>query len=507
MKSTTLRTNLAAGLPATDLLRQSSLSPSRPGRWRIRSSGVIALATSVVLAGCGALGPNYERPAQTLPTAAIKPQSAHTTASVDWLSWWKSFQDLALNALLDEATANSQDLALAAARIEESRASLALTHASRFPTLDASVNANRAQVSENAGKLQPGANPRNNTFAPALTAAFEIDFWGKFQRADEAARARLLGVQANRGTVLAGLYANVAQSYFALRSFDAQVALAEQTLATRRENLRLQTKRFEGGVVGELDVQQAAAEAAGIEATLLQAQQSRRATEAALAVLLGRSPAAIVQPDIARGVAIDSLYSRATVPAELPSDILNRRPDLIAAEQQLIAANADIGQAKAAYYPTIKLTASLGYESRQLSSLFDPSSVFWNLATGLTQPLFRAGSIDAVVAGAESRKAQATAQYALAVQGAFKDVHDALNAVASSEALVTTAEKRIAALREVLRLANLRYSNGYSSYLEVLNAQRDLSQAESGVIDVKRAQLAGVVALYKAVGGGWTAPQ
>ena len=300
-----------------------------------------ALALALVLSGCGALGPNYERPSQTLPTAAIKPQSTHTVANVDWLAWWKSFQDPALNALLDEAAANSQDLALAAARIEESRATLALTHASRFPTLDANVSANRAQVSENAGKLQPGANPRNNTFQPGLTAAFEIDFWGKFQRADEAARARLLAVQANRGTVLASLYANVAQSYFALRALDAQVTLAEQTLATRKENLRLQTRRFEGGVVGELDVQQATAEAAGIEATLIQAQQNRRATEATLAVLVGRGPAAIVQPDIARGAAIDALFSKATVPAELPSDLLNRRPDLIAAEQQLIASNAD----------------------------------------------------------------------------------------------------------------------------------------------------------------------
>jgi len=461
-----------------------------------------AVALSLALAGCGALGPNYERPAQTLPTA-IKPQSAHTAPSVDWLAWWKSFQDPALNALLDEANANSADLALAAARISESRASLALTHASRFPTVDANLNASRAQVSENAGKLQPGANPRNNDFVAGLTAAFEIDFWGKFQRADEAARARLMAVEANRGTVLAGLYANVAQNYIALRAFDAQVALAEQTLSTRRENLRLQTKRFEGGVVGELDVQQAAAEAAAIESTLLTAQQNRRATEAAIATLVGRPPAAIVQPNVARGTPIDALFGRATVPAELPSDLLNRRPDLIAAEQALIAANADIGQAKAAYFPTIRLTASLGQESRQLGDLFNPSSLFWNLASGLAQPIFRAGSIDAVVAGAEARKAQATAQYALAVQSAFKDVHDALNAIASNEALVTTADRRIAALREVLRLANLRYSNGYSSYLEVLNAQRDLSQAEAGVIDAKRAQLAGVVALYKAVGGGW----
>ena len=466
----------------------------------------LPLATSLVLAGCGTLGPNYLRPATDLPTTAIKPQSTHGVASVDWLAWWKSFQDPALNALLDEAAANSVDLALAAARIDESRASLALTHASRFPTVDANVTATRSQVSANAGKLQPGASPRFGDFQPGLTAAFEIDFWGKFQRADEAARARLLSIEANRGAVLATLYANVAQSYFALRAFDAQVTLAELTLATRKENLRLQSKRFDAGVVGDLDVQQATAEAAAIEATLIQARQNLRATEAVLALLLGRSPAAIVQPNIARGSAIDVLFSRATVPAELPSDLLDRRPDVIAAEQQLVAANADIGQAKAAYYPTIKLTAGLGYESRQLSELFNPTSLFWNLASGLTQPLFRAGSTDAVVAGANARKAQAAAQYAQAVQGAFKDVHDALSAIAANEALVTTADKRIKALREVLRLANLRYSNGYSSYLEVLNAQRDLTQAESSVIDAKRAQLAGVVALYKAVGGGWVAP-
>lgn len=466
----------------------------------------LPLVTSLVLAGCGTLGPNYLRPATDLPTTAIKPQSTHGVASVDWLAWWKSFQDPALNALLDEAAANSVDLALAAARIDESRASLALTHASRFPTVDANVTATRSQVSANAGKLQPGASPRFGDFQPGLTAAFEIDFWGKFQRADEAARARLLSIEANRGAVLATLYANVAQSYFALRAFDAQVTLAELTLATRKENLRLQSKRFDAGVVGDLDVQQATAEAAAIEATLIQAQQNLRATEAVLALLLGRSPTAIVQPNIARGSAIDVLFSRATVPAELPSDLLDRRPDVIAAEQQLVAANADIGQAKAAYYPTIKLTAGLGYESRQLSELFNPTSLFWNLASGLTQPLFRAGSTDAVVAGANARKAQAAAQYAQAVQGAFKDVHDALSAIAANEALVTTADKRIKALREVLRLANLRYSNGYSSYLEVLNAQRDLTQAESSVIDAKRAQLAGVVALYKAVGGGWVAP-
>lgn len=225
-----------------------------------------------------------------------------------------------------------------------------------------------------------------------------------------------------------------------------------------------------------------------------------------LTVLTERSPAAIVQPNIARGSAIDVLFSRATVPAELSSDLLNRRPDVIAAEQQFIAANADISQAKEPYYPTIKLTVSVNSESRQLSELFNPGSLFWNLASGPTQPLLRAGSIDAVVAAANAREAQATALYAQAVQSAFKDVHDALNHIVANEALVNVADARIKALREVLRLANLRCTNGYSSDLEVLNAQRDLLQAESSVIDAKRAQLSGVVALYKAVGGGWAAP-
>jgi outer membrane protein, multidrug efflux system len=460
---------------------------------------------SIALTGCGTLGADYQRDTQSLPTDVIKSQSSRTVSNVDWRIWWKSFDDTTLNALLDEAAANSQDLVLAAARIEESRASLGLVYANRFPTLDLNVNASRAQVSETGGRLQPGASPRSSDFQPNLAAAFEIDFWGKFRRADEAARARLFATEANHGTVLATLYANVAQTYFALRALDAQVALAEQTLATRKENLRLQVKRLEGGIASDLEVQQAKAEEVAIESALIQAQQSRRVTEAVLVVLLGRSPTAIITPSISRGNEINALFMRATVPAELPSDILNRRPDLIAAEQQLIAANADIGQAKAAYYPTIKLTANLGFQSRELSNLFDTNSLIWNLASGLTQPLFRAGSIDAVVRGAEARKIQANAQYAQAVQGAFKDVHDALNNIAANDMLVTTVDKRIAALREVLRLANLRHANGYSSYLEVLNAQRDLNQAESSVIDAKRAQLSGVVALYKAVGGGWDA--
>ena len=290
-----------------------------------------------------------------------------------------------------------------------------------------------------------------------------------------------------------------------MRALDAQQVLAEQTLATRLENLRLQKRRLEGGVVGELDVRQAESEAASVQATLQLTQQNRSNAESALAVLLGRKPSDIFRPVVARGTEVGALVATVAIPADLPSDVLARRPDIVSAEQNLIAANADIGQARAAFFPKLSLTAGLGLQSRDLSSLFDPASLFWNLLGNLTQPVFRAGAIGAVVAAATAREQQAVAQYTQTVQNAFRDVHDALNNVAAGRDITATTTRRIDALRSTLRLADLRYKNGYSSYLEVLNAQRDLAQAESGLIDIQRSQLNAVVSLYKALGGGWDA--
>jgi outer membrane protein, multidrug efflux system len=305
--------------------------------------------------------------------------------------------------------------------------------------------------------------------------------------------------------VLTTLYANVAQSYFTLRALDAQVVLAEQTLATRVENLRLQQRRFEGGVVGELDLRQAQAEAANIEAAAQLAKQNRSNAESALALLVGRKPQDIAKPSLARGAAVGQLYAAQSIPSNLPSDVLARRPDLLSSEQALIAANADIGQARTAYFPRVALTASLGQQSKDLSTLFNPASVFWSMLGNLTQPIFRAGAIDAAVAAANARQQQAVAQYTQAVQNAFRDVHDALNNVEAGREIASTNTKRIESLRATLRLADLRYKNGYSSYLEVLSAQRDLAQAESALIDTQRSHLNAVVSLYKALGGGWDA--
>ena len=471
---------------------------------RTLQSFAITLVAACALSACGIapVGPNYQRPALDLPTTLT---SSGTATSVDWLVWWKGFNDPVLDGLLQEAASNSQDLALATARIAEARATLDQNASNFYPSVDLNASATRRRASENSASFQPGGSPYSNDRQLGLSASYELDFWGKYARADEAAKARLLAQAASRGTVLTTLYANVAQSYFALRALDAQQTLGEQTLATRTENLRLQNRRFSAGVIGELDLRQAESEAAGIQATLQQTVQSRSNAESALAVLLGRKPSDIVNPVLVRGADLGTLYAAQAIPADLPSDVLTRRPDVVAAEQSLIAANADIGQARAAYFPKLSLTAGYGVQSKNLSDLFDPASLLWNLMGNLTQPVFRAGAIDAVVAASNARQQQALATYTQTVQNAFRDVHDALNNVATGRDITATTAKRIDALRSTLRLADLRYKNGYSSYLDVLNAQRDLAQAESGLIDIQRGQLNAVVSLYKALGGGWDA--
>lgn len=480
-----------------------------------RATGFHAVAMSLVaacvLAACGSVPPvkKYERPAIEVPAklsvSAAGNADASQTANTNWLTWWKAFQDPVLDALLEEAAANSQDMVLATARIAEARATLGQNQANFYPTVDLNAGVTRRRTSQNAATYSPALGPYSSDAQLGLSASYEIDFWGKYASADAAARARLLGQVANRATVLTTLYANVAQSYFALRALDAQLLLAEQTLATRIENLRLQKRRFESGIVGELDLRQAESEAASAQVTVQITQQNRSNAESALAVLAGRTPAAIIRPVIARGSDVGTLISRPIIPSELPSDVLTRRPDVVSAEQNLMAANADIGQARAAYFPKLSLTASYGQQSKDLSTLFDPASVFWNMVGNLTQPIFRAGAIDAVVAAANAREQQAVAQYTQTVQNAFRDVHDALSNVAAGRDVTATTVQRIDALRSTLRLAELRYKVGYSPYLEVLNAQRDLAQAESGLVDVQRNQLSAVVSMYKAVGGGWDA--
>jgi outer membrane protein, multidrug efflux system len=464
----------------------------------------IALVAACALSACGVakLGPDYQRPELVVPSSL---PVAGSVTQVDWLAWWRGFHDPVLDALLQEAASNSQDLSLASARMAEARAILDQNQSNFYPAVDLSVASTRQRTSQNAANFVPSIGSYTNSQQLGLSASYEVDFWGKYTRADEAARARLLSQTAARGTVLTSLYANVVQSYFTLRALDAQQALAEQILVTRQENLRLQTRRFQAGVIGGIDLRQAESEALSLQATLQQARQNRSNAESAMALLLGRKPAEILHPVLARGADVATLYAGQVIPANLPSDVLALRPDVVSAEQALIAANADIGQARAAYFPKLSLTAGYGQQSQDLANLFDPASLVWNLIGNLTQPIFRAGAADAAVAAANAREQQALAQYTQSVQNAFRDVHDALNNVAAGREVASTVTERIEALRNTLRLADLRHASGYSSYLEVLNAQRDLAQAQAGLIDAQRAQLTAVVALYKALGGGWDA--
>lgn len=459
------------------------------------------IVASLALVGCASVGPDYQRPQLEVP--AKLEATGGKAANTDFVQWWSAFSDPVLLDLIQEAAKNNQDLLLATGRIEEARALAVGAKSNRYPSVDATLSGSKVRTSETAGKLAAGAEPVSKDFQLGLTASYEVDFWGKLSRADEAAKARLFAQEYNRTTVQTSLFSNLAQSYFALRAADAQLALAQATYQTRTENLRLQQKRFASGATGELDLHQAESEAAAAEVSVSQAKLAVSNLESAIAVLLGRSPAAVAQPVIARGNDIQALYQHLSLPADLPSDVLNRRPDILAAEQTLVAANADIGQAKAAYFPSLKLTTGIGYESRVFKDLIDPTSLLWNLGANLVQPVFRAGAIGAVVSGAEARKTQATAQYVQAVQGAFRDVHDALNSAESNEQIYRANLKRVKALKDSQRLAELRYKNGYSSYLEVLNAQRDLAAVETALIDTQRAHLSAVVSLYKAVGGGW----
>lgn len=472
----------------------------------LRACSWFALSLMVgALGACGSLSSHYQRPSLELPATLNSPELASQATQIapEWRKWWQILQDPALDALLAEAQANNQDLALAAARILEARATLVVTESGRYPTLDGALAANRSRSSTTTGKLSPTANPYAKDVQFGISAAWEVDFWNRHNNQDQAARARFLAQQGSRALVQSSLMASITERYCILRAQDAQLRLAESLLKTRQQNLHLQQQRFAAGVAGELELNAAKNELNASEASAIGLRQSVASSETALALLAGRAPAAINTPVIARGANIAQLAARLNVPADLPSNLLQRRPDIISAEQNLIAAHADLAQARSLYFPTIKLTSTLGRDSKSLSDLFNPGSVIWNLAGNLTQPLLRAGAIDAAVQGSEARRAQAQAQYVQSVQAAFRDVHEALGNLSANGQLQSASAARLATQQQSKRLAQLRFDQGYSSAPDLLNAERDHLQVQAGLVDSQRGHLQAMVALYKALGGGW----
>ncbi len=454
------------------------------------------LAALVLLAGC-AVQPDYRRPAVELPTAWK--ESAQNVARDG--NWWRIYADPVLEKLIEEALAHNANLLVAAARVDEARALLAQADASFYPSVDASLSRGRSLSSAATGLLPPDVQRERNNYRAALNVSYEVDLWGRLRSTSQAAKAELLASEAARDTVRITLAADVAKAYFALRSLDAQVESTRRTLTLREEGLRLQQKRFDGGVISAYDYRQLEAEVAGARAQLPPLERDREIQEAALSVLLGRSPREILESNISRVPGEDAKLLPAVVPSGLPSELLLRRPDLVEAEQRLIAANARVAVARSAHFPSIQLTGMLGSEAQMLSSLFSGPAGIWSFAAAVAAPIFAGGRLQAFVGAAEAREKQALAGYQGAIQNAFREVRAALAAQARARESFEAEGARTAALDATLRLARLRYDNGLASQLEVIDAQRNLLAAEIARHEALRAQRAAVADLYKALGG------
>lgn len=448
------------------------------------------------LSGCFSL-PGLRQPQTELPAAWPESQAQAVIAP----DWWKAFGDPVLDTLEEEALAHNADIQLAAARIDEARANLGLARADQYPS--AQIGASAGRTRSTAVGSFPIPSPINNDFKVNLQAAYEVDLWGRYRKATEAARADLLASEYAREVVRLSLTSDVAKGYFNLRALDAQLELAAQTQANRRNALDLQKLRFDNGLSSELDLRQAESELAAVDVSAAQAALSARQQELALAVLVGRSPRAIVQAPVARGAPLKAMTEPPVVPSGLPSELLARRPDLRQAEQSLLAAQARIGEAKAALFPDLSLTANLGSESKRLADLFSGPATIWGLTASLVQVVFNAGRTEAAIQAADARQTEALVGYEQAVRQAFREVLDALVAQRQSREGEEANQRRVEALSKAYDLADLRYRNGVDSYLQVLDAQRNLYQASQDAINARRSRLASTADLIKALGGGW----
>jgi outer membrane protein, multidrug efflux system len=467
-------------------------------RWMTASLAVM------VLAGC-AVGPNYQRPTVKTPEnfRAPDPLPPPQATSLADLKWWEVFKDDKLQDLVRAALVANYDLRDAVARVEAARASLGVTRSNQFPQLGASGEIQFNRLSRGGQTPLPAAflPSQNRNFGEATLnlLSFEVDIWGRLRRATEQARANLLSADENRKAVVVTLVSDVATAYLHLRELDYELEISRETLSTRRDSLGLTIQRQTGGVATLLDLREAEQLVDTAEQVIPTLQQQIEQTENQITLLLGRSPDGIV-----RGQDFMMQEMPPEVPAGLPSALLERRPDILAAEQNLIAANANIGVAKAEYFPQISLSGFLGGQSTQLSTLFNGPHSAWSFVPQVSQPIFTAGRLKSNVKLAEAERQEALIQYEKTIQTAFTDVSNALIAHqrvresrVKQEALVTTLQDR-------KRLAYLRYRGGVDTQLTALDADRDLFQAQLNLAEIRLNELLSVVQLYKALGGGWS---
>jgi multidrug efflux system outer membrane protein len=472
------------------------------------------LASIVWLAGC-TVGPNYKRPAIDVPTAyraapadtsnadhsqatPAAPQSSAAAPapakSFGDEKWFEVFQDPELQNLIRTALKNNYDVRIAATRVLQAQAQLGITRADQFPTLSAGGNIQSQQTP----KLGPIPAYEIALGQVSASAAYNFDFWGKYRRATESARANLLANEWAQKEVMATLVANLATAYFQLRQFDLELEISQRTLASRKDSLQLTQTLEQHGFNSLLDVRQSEQLLYTASAEIPDLQRQIALQENAISILLGNNPG-----DIPRGLKLTEQPHAPEVPAGIPSSLLERRPDIHEAEQNLIAANANIGVARAAFFPQISLTATAGYESTALSDLFSGPSGIWTMAGSLSQPIFEGGRLKSNLHLTEAQREQEALTYQQTIQGAFRDVSNALIAYRKYQEFRAQQEHLLGSAQDAARLSEGRFKSGTTDYLEVLTNETNAFNAELGLAQAQGNELVALVQLYQALGGGW----
>lgn len=463
----------------------------------MKSRIILLAAALLLLAGCS-VGTKYSRPAVETPASfrgAGAADAGAARASGAEIEWWKVYGDETLQGLIRKALDNNYDVKTTAARVEEFRALAGISRTARYPVVfaDAKASRSRRMVTEQGGP------PESSSYRAALDASYEIDLWGRIASLNEAARADLLGSEYAAEAVRTSLVSNVAATYFGLLALDAQLGVTRRTVESRQKFLELTKSQFEHGAVSRLEVDRAAASLAAARAAVPDIGRQTEQAENLLSVLLGEDPG-----PVARGAAGLADMPAPEVPAGLPSSLLERRPDIRAAEEALVAANARVNAAEALQYPSLSLTGDMGVASDTLHNfLTDPSGI-WSVAAAILQPIWNANRTGHQVDAAEARREQAALQYYNTVLQSFREVSDALAARARYAELQKEQEAQVEALRGAVDRVNMRYREGYSSYFEVIDADTALYGAELQLVQARRGTLVSGVQLYKALGGGWS---
>jgi outer membrane protein, multidrug efflux system len=454
---------------------------------------LLATLVSLLVGGC-MVGPDYVRPPIDAPAAwRLSEPEVKDLANT---AWWEQFGDPVLNDLVATALRENKDLMIATARIDEFVGNYGFVRSGLFPQVGLDYDASR-QKNIGTVVVGAGADKAYNSYSAVLSASWEIDIWGRIRRQTEAARAQLLATEEGRNAVVLSLTGSIAGAYTNLRSLDRQLEIAKATAKSRGESYELFKLRFDGGLISLLELSQNKSQYEEALASIPPLEKAVAQQENGLSVLLGRNPG-----PIARGKAIDQ-FALPAIPAGLPSDLLERRPDIRRAEQNLIAANAQIGAAKAAYFPTISLTGLFGYASPSLSSLFNSQSKVWQYSAPISMPIFTAGAIAGQVQAAEAVQQQALFGYQKTIQEAFREVDDSLVSQDRTREQLVAQKRQVEALQQYASTARLRYDNGYTSFIEVLDAERSLFNVQLQFTQTTQAQLQAMINLYLAMGGGW----